>query len=292
MIDLIAVCARPPQFGRDVPWERHRQIGLLIDWLDSRPEHASRDTPALQRIAKRGDIVAQAAAVISGRLDRAWLELDGPADHQIEYRPYYHTDIAGYLQGAELDLGEQTYRRLNQVHPECVSGLFNLAELSRRRGQETEAFALLRKALDCASTAVTRYGVANTAWSLDIRCALTRLGRDVGEGEPLLDNASRERITDLIAQLRTYGSGERAAIPAHQAFSVASAEQRIVLHAAMRLAHVWPSPPPAAHSDFADIRAVDEIVKQLTPNAQPPVPRGRPGPLASLILWIARRLDG
>lgn len=263
MTDLIAMRERPPRFGGDVPWERHRRIGMLIDWLDSRPEHAARDTAALQRKAKRGDVIALAAAVISERLELSWLTLDGAVDHRIEYRPYYHAQIAGYLQGEEVQLGKEVYRRLNQIDRNCVSGLFNLAELSRRSADEAGAFELLRRALDRASGSPgNRYGIANAAWSLEIRCALALLAHDVGESSALLDCAVPERIFELVTLLRGIGSHEDAALRAHQAFSVASDAQRLVLHAAMRLATVSPRPPPAAHTRFEAIQQVDALVRE------------------------------
>jgi hypothetical protein len=262
MTDLIAMRERPPRFGGDAPWERYRRIGLLIDWLDSRPEHAAKDAAALQRKAKRGDMVAAAAAVISERLEPTWLSLDGPIDHQLEYRPYYHSEIAGYLHGDELDLGSEVYRRLNEVDPNCMSGLFNLAELARRNAHETDAFELLRSALDRASgSPVSRYGIANANWSLEIRCALALLAHDVGESSALLECAVPDRLVDLVALLRGIGSTEHAALRANQAFSVASDEQRIVLHAAMRLAPIAPRPPPAAHARFEAIQQVDALVR-------------------------------
>lgn len=264
--DLIAMRERPPRIARDVWWERHLPIGFLIDWLDSRPEHAAKDTQALQRKAMRGDIVARAAAVITERLDHTYGFLDGRVDYPADYYlPYYHEQIAAHLQGDEVPFGEAVYRRLNEVAPDCLSGLVNLAELARRSGNETDALVLLQTALERASGPPTfRYRVANKNWIGGIRCALALLMRDVGGGRALLEHAQRERIRDLVALLRAYSSADDAALAGHQAFSVASAEQRIVLHAAMRVAAINPNPPPAAHATFEAIRAVEELVTRQT----------------------------
>lgn len=291
MTDLIAMRERPPRIeARHPPWGRLLCMGLLIDWLDSRPEHATRDNRALGRRASTRDMVAFVAAVVTGRIDEQWPDFDGPIDHRNDYGVHYHAQIAGHLQADELAFGEATYRRLHDVLPDCMSAAVNLAEIERRCGRERDAETLLHGALDRARCPSMRYGVADSAWSLEVRCALARLAGDVGDGGDLLECAHRDRVGDLVVQLETYGSWERAAIPAHQAFSVASPEQRIVLHAAMQLASIRPKPPPAAHAQFDAIAAVDELYRQHMPTNPPVMPSGSHGLLGSVILRVLRRL--
>lgn len=267
MTDPLAKKDRPPRFAGALPWERHLQIGFVIDWLDSRPEHAVHDREVLRRRGKRRDMVALAAAVITGQLEYHWLELDGPIDHAVEYRVFYHDQIAGHLQQDELSIGNEVYAQLHAVAPDCLSGLVNLAELERRRGDSTRAYILLQTALERASTAAEerRYNVANRAWLPEIRCALARLESDPGEGRSLLDPARTGSLPTLVAQLRDYPSREIAALAAHRAFGAASPEQRIFIHAAMQLASVGPTPPPAAHSSFDALRTVEQLVRSQTP---------------------------
>lgn len=294
MTDLIATRDRPPRFRGSLPWERHLQIGFLIDWLAGRPEHAVHDDAALKRRASPRDMVALAAAVITRRLEYQWLELDGPIDHAAEYRVFYHDQIAGHLEVDELRIGDEVYRRLNAVEPDCLSGLVNLAELERRHGFVPRARALLEIALDRANAAPEhrRYNVPNRDWLPEIRCALARLEADARDGAPLLERAHSGGLSDLMAQLRGYPSPEVAAVAANRAFSVASDEQRVMLHAVMRLAPVWPTPPPAAHAQFEAIAAVNELVrKQRAKDAQPsPSRQWTPGPVASAVLKALRRL--
>jgi hypothetical protein len=295
MTDLISMRERPPRIeNRHPAWARALCIGLLIDWLDSRPESSAKNDAALKHKAMRGgDMVALAAAVITKRIGLEWANFDGHVDHTIDYNVDYHAQVAGHLAVDEISFGDDTYRRLNDVVPGCMSALVNLAEIERRAGLETEAQVLLQAALNRAESSTgQRYGVADSAWRLEIRCALARLARELGDGGPLLASAHREKLAALITQLQQYGSWEKAAIPAHQAFSVASTEQRIVLHAAMRLAPIRPKPPAAAHADFAAIAAVETLVQQHAQKdatVSPPIP-GKPGPVASVILSVLRRL--
>lgn len=113
MTDLLAKKDWPPRLTGARPWERHLQIGFVIDWLDSRPEHAVHDREVLRRRGKRRDMVALAAAVITGQLEYHWLELDGPIDHAVEYRVFYHDQIAGHLQQDELSIGDEVYAQLH-----------------------------------------------------------------------------------------------------------------------------------------------------------------------------------
>lgn len=290
--DLIAMRERPPRIeARYPPWGRLLCMGLLIDWLDSRPEHARRNDRALTRRASATDMVAFVAAVVTGRIDEEWPEFAGPIDHRTDYGVAYHAQIAGHLQADELAFGEVTYRRLHDVAPECVSAAVNLAEIERRCGRERDAERLLQDALERARSTSMRYGVADSKWSVEVRCALARLARNVGDGGDLLACADRDRIGELVSQLEAYRSWERAALPAHEAFSVASTEQRIVLHAAMDLASIWPKPPPAAHDRFEALAAVDDLVGQHRPTSPPQAaPVRPPGLLGSAILKILQRL--
>lgn len=297
MRDLLALRVRPPRLESRYPaWGRLRCIGLLIDWLDSRPEHSAKDNAALERKAMRGDMIALAAAVVTRRLGLEWAKFEGPIDH---------TGTLGTTTSVTMGKSPDTWLSTksrsakkpidasHDVLPGCMSALVNLAEIERRAGRKAEAEMRLQAALEHAtSSPKRRYGVANSDWSLEIRFALARLARNIGEGGPLLECARRDRLEDLIAQLRHYGSWERAAVPAHQAFSVASAEQQIVLHAAMRLAPVYPKPPAAAHSDFAAIYAVDELVQQHSLKTAGPSPalQGPPESIGSAILKILRWL--
>lgn len=252
MSDLITLRDRPPRARRGDNWGDQLRIGLLIDWLESRSVHAHDDVVALNRRARRNDLVALAAAGLTGRLDRELhageLAFTGHNDHALEYGVAYHARIAGHLDADEMAIGEDVYRRLVDVAPGCVSGLVNLAEIERRRGESQRARTLLESALARAHASVERrYGVADRSWITSIQCALALGARAVGEGQALLDAASMDRLEQLVAILRGYGSWERAALSAHQAFSVATGEQRIALHSAMRLAPIHPQPPPSAH---------------------------------------------
>lgn len=274
MTDLIAMRDRPPRFAGGDNWARRLCIGLLIDWLDSRPEHANRDIPALRKKGERGDEVALAAAGLTNRLGRALyageLMFDSRTDHGLEYPAHsgvwYHAHIVGHMRDEELPLADEVYRRLVVVAPDCLSGLVNVAELNRRRGNETDALVSLRQALErCVSSSTYRYDVPDANWEVAIRCAVARLERNVGEAHALLEVAQPERLPALVDLLRGYASRNEAAVNAHRAFSVASAAQQIVLHAAMRLLAISPTPPPAAHVQSEALAAVEELVQKAWP---------------------------
>ena len=265
--DLIAMRDRPPRLRQGDNLGGQLCIGLLIDWLDSRPDQSGRDVDHLRRKARRNDVVALAAAGLTDRLDRQLtageLAFTGHNDHALEYGVAYHAHVAGYLDSSELSIGEEVYRRLLEVTPDCLSGLANLAEIERRRRNLERAHALLESALVQAQASThERYTIADSRWVVPVRCAIARAARQLGEGGALLEAATPPKLAELVALLREYRSWERAAVPAHQAFSVATAEQRIVLHAAMRLAPIHPQPPPAAHDDFDAVAAVEQMVRE------------------------------
>jgi hypothetical protein len=264
--DLIDTRDRPPRSRGGDNWGDQLRIGFLIDWLDSRPEHAKSDAAALCRKARKNDLVALAVAGLSERLERQLyageLVFTGHNDHALEYSVAYHARIAGHLEVDELPLGDEVYRRLFDVAPACLSGLVNLAEIERRTGNSERARALLDDALERAqSSTERRYGVLDRSWVTSIRCAIALCERELGDGRALLDAAATEAIGDLVALLRAYGSWDQAALAAHQAFSVATLEQRIVLHAAMRLAPVHPLPPPAAHAQPNAISLIEDVLR-------------------------------
>lgn len=264
--DLIGARHRPPRFDGGSNWGAQLRIGMLIDWLDSRPDQAARDLPSLHRRAERGDSEALAAAVLTDRLGRrphaGELAFTGHNDHALEYGVRYHAQVSAHLDDGELPVGAQLYRRLHQVAPACLSALVNLAEIERRAGRPDLARELLEAARGvAASSEARRYGVADRAWSTSIGCDLARLGDQPGAGGELLENATSTRLRELIDRLRAYGSWDAAALPAHQAFAAASPAQRIALHAAMRLAPIHPQPPPAAHGRFTAIAEVEAMVR-------------------------------
>src|SRR5262245_19833386 len=92
---------RSPRLRAWENWGGQLCIGLLIDHLDSRPEHAQRDVGELQRKARRNDMTALAALGLSGRLARPLmageLAITRHNDHALEYGLTYHAHVAGYL---------------------------------------------------------------------------------------------------------------------------------------------------------------------------------------------------
>lgn len=265
MTNLIDLYDRPPRWEHNSRRESAiRTTGLLVDWLDSRPDHTQDDNLALRRAISRNDLVAWAAAVITGRIAAPESPVDDDdGGYLLAATPHHKNDVASWLDVDELPFGENTYRRLHDVLPGCISGLFNLAELERRAGRETAAQRLLEDALARATAANTaRYGAPDSRWELDIRCALARLGRSAGDGAPLLENARPERLDDLAQLLRSWDSKDNAAIASHQAFSVASPEQQMVLYAAMCDAEIFSTPPRSAYADFNAVVAFYDRVKQ------------------------------
>lgn len=103
---------RPPRIVGGDNWSDQLRIGFLIDWLDSRPEHAQSDARALCRKARENDLVALAAAGLSNRLDRELyageLAFTGHNDHALEYGVPYHAHVAGHLDVDELALGDNS----------------------------------------------------------------------------------------------------------------------------------------------------------------------------------------
>lgn len=263
MTDLLAMRSRPPRADYDHARsiDRSRCIGLLIDWLDSRPESATTDMRSLGRLAGRKDPDAFMAAVISRRIKprhRAKVANADPADYSV----VFHAQIAGHLYADEISLGEEVYRRLHEIAPDCLSALVNFAEIKRRAGRVQAARDLLHAALDrSTSTNALRYGIPDSAWEPEIRCAMARLAGELGDGASLLHDARRNRLPELLKQLESCDRSTSGVVPIHQAFSVASIEQRIMLDAAMRIARIQPAIPPAAHGDFAAVVAVDELIR-------------------------------
>lgn len=252
MIDLIGLRSRPPRWDHNIAYShRARSKVLLIDWLDSRPEHVAKDNAALSDQISRGDLVAWTAAVITKRVAAPQLPLFvNHGGYLLAFTGAYQ-NVVGYLDAEELPFGEHTYRRLHDIDPDCISALINFAEVERRAGRETAAQRLLDKALVRASSPTTkRYGFPDSHWEIGVRCALARLSHDVGDGGPLLENANSQRLANLIALLRNCESPDNVAIAANHAFSVASTEQRIVLDVAMEKAGVPQRPPPSAHVDY------------------------------------------
>jgi hypothetical protein len=263
--DLVNARVRPPRFEGGDNGAGQLRIGLLVDWLDSRPEQHGPDAVALRRRADRGDPVALAAAALSGRLGRAphagELAFTGHNDHWLEYGASYHASICGHLDGDELAIGRVVYQRLAAIDPSCLSASTNLAEIERRDGNLDAAASLLDQALERASgSTALRYRVPDSSWITALRCARARLATSPGEGAALVALANAEQLPALVESLRAYGSWDAAAPPAHRAFAVASPDQRVVLHAAMRLAPINPRPPPAAHASFGALAEVEALV--------------------------------
>lgn len=65
--DLIRVKYHPPSFNGGDNWAGQLRIGFLIDWLDSRPEHAAADNRRLNRTVRSPDTVRECATWSSGR---------------------------------------------------------------------------------------------------------------------------------------------------------------------------------------------------------------------------------
>lgn len=289
MTNLIELRNRPPRWEQNVRrWSRIRSTGLLIDWLDSRPEHTDSDNVALGRAISKGDLVAWAAAVTTGRFPAPESPVDEfEGGYLLASAAYQQGDIAAWLDADELAFGEHTYRRLHEVLPGCMSGLVNLAELERRAGREAAAHRLLEDALARATAAITeRHGAPDSRWELQIRCALARLDRNAGDGAPLLEIARPERLNDLTALLRSWDSKNSAAIAVNRAFSVASPEQQMVLYAAMREAEGFSTPPRSAYFNYKAVLAFyDKVQEQRMMKRGTPPPND--GERSSSYKWYA-----
>lgn len=290
MTDLLVLRDRPPRVEHRLPHRmRVLSMALLIDWLDSRPTHTAQDNQRLATYALNGDVVAAAAAMITERLPHEARHDDGELEYLL-YRTADYYDIAGYFDMDELPFAEDTYRRLHDVFPDCMSGLVNLAELEGRAGRESCAKRLLERALARATAATSaRYCVPDSEWELQIRCALARLGREVGDSGPLLENARPDRLDHLIKLLEGWGPPAQAAIAANRAISVASMEQRIVLDAAMSEVEDVPPPPPAIHADArakAAVQALRELQLAKHKRTEQQSPTNKSGGRLGTYVWL------
>ena len=254
-----------PRCGQGDNWGGRLRIGFLIDWLDSRPQEQQADTDALRWLADR-DELARAAAMLSGRHrgPREMLMFTPHNEHNVEYSAGYHAAVVGHLDEDELADGEQVYRQLFAVAPDCLSAMANTAELEVRRGAPDRAVALLTSAVVRASASTaSRHGVRDRTWRVHLRCALARLGvGDEPVARELLDLAAADALDALAARLQEFESQEDAAVPAHRAFADADRAQRIVLRAAMRAAAINPRPPPSAHASLQEIAAAEARLLQ------------------------------
>lgn len=242
------------------------EIGYLIDWIDSRPEEREQNLTALSRLAtgrsSREAHMAMAAAVLMGMPsppDFGALAFDRDLTHDQVYRSgdgvFYHDRVVGQLEEDELEDGAETYRALLRVEPACLSALANLSEDARRHGRDEEAVALARQALALAEHSTgARYGVADSAWQLSLRCLLARLTSTRTDTViEILHRATDEHARGLLTALREAEDPKQAAVDLHAAFGMADAEARIWLRVIMSSLPVCP-PPPLSYGGLAEYR--------------------------------------
>jgi len=272
------------------------RIGYLIDWFDSRVAERDEDLRALatwwenrrlvvedQIFIGRNDDMLMArdvrsvpvvAGVLSERLPRLTVRVPGwflgPGDgwdHQIEYQSHYHAEVAAHLHEDEIAAAWETYGRLLQAEPDCISAFVNLAELERRSGRLDEADRLLHEGLKRARGDGWRYGVADGQWWIHICCALARLGRaETTIQAEVLEVIQQGDLHTIGARLSMLGVPSQVSLATHAVFGTLDARRRIMLHAAMLIGHIWPLPPPSAHDDMTAeidvVRLVDGALAQ------------------------------
>lgn len=172
----------------------------------------------------------------------------------------YHLNVVGHMGDDELPLARAVYERLHRVQPSCLSALANLAELERRRGRITDAMLLLDEAIVRASSSSAHgHRRSDHRWVIALHCARARLEREAGEAERLLELANEEKLLSLVALLRETRHLDETSVLVHRALGTGSFEQRMWLHVAMKVAGVFPFPPPSVHESFEVMAEVDRL---------------------------------
>ena len=264
--DLIRVTYHPPLFVGGDNWANRLRIGFLIDWLDSRPEHALADNRRLNRQPRIPDAVRECAAFLSGRTDTRLdcLTVNGHYFHDTSYGEDYHLNVAGHLSEDELPLARSVYERLRRVDRTCLSALANLAELERRAGRMATACHLLDEAIERSTTSTgLRHRVDDRGWELPLRCARARIEPKREDPASLLPLATYENVSALVERLREIRVEKDTAVLVHRAFGAASVEQRLFLHVAMKVAAVFPFPPPSFHESFEVMAEVERLARAV-----------------------------